>query len=197
MEKVMVLTREDQGIQTSTLGKMALLPSLGLVQLLTLSLVTIEWANAFWQKVTDLYCVQHSLTDFSVSQTRHTSRTFLDQLKNRFKVIKKNMNEFKVHFSRHIIVTEAPLSVPQEEYIELACDWFQAVQKRNFRFKKCVPTLQEAVVCFSSEKETSTLHEEGLGADNFGPAVLNADNVVGTVVLGGQEVVVVTPQLTT
>jgi hypothetical protein len=92
---------------------------------------------AFLQKVTDLYCIQHSLTpDFSVSQNRHT-RT-LDQLKNRFKVIKKDMNEFKVHYSH--IVSEAPSGVPQEEYIDLPCGRFHAVQKRNFRFKQCVPT---------------------------------------------------------
>jgi hypothetical protein len=102
--------------------------------------------NAFWQKVTDLYSIQHSLTDVSVSQNAHT-RT-LDQLKNRFKVIKKDMNEFKVHYSH--IVSEAPSGVPQEEYIDLACDRFYAVHKRKFRFKQCVPTLQ-SVVCFSSE----------------------------------------------
>jgi hypothetical protein len=141
--------------------------------------------NAFWQKVTDLYCVQHSLTDVSVSQNPHT-RT-LDQLKNRFKVIKKDMNEFKVHYSH--IVSEAPSGVPQEQYIDLACDRFQAVHKRKFRFKQCVPTLQ-SVVCFSNEKECPTLHE-GL-ADNFGPVVLAPETVVARRREGRD--VVVTPQ---
>jgi hypothetical protein len=129
----MVLLTRGQGIQTSTLVKMALFPSLGPVQLLTLSLAIIKRAsNAFWQKVTDLYyCIQHSLTEYSVSGNYHTRS--LDQLKNRFKVIKKDMNEFKVHYSH--IISESPSGVPQEEYIDLACDQFQAVQKRKFWFK--------------------------------------------------------------
>ncbi len=84
------------------------------------------------------------------------------------------MIEFKVHYS-DIVLSEAPSGVPQEEYINLACDRFQAVHKRKFRFKQCVPTLQ-AVVCFSSKKEAPTLHE-GL-ADNFAPAVLVAPRPV-------------------
>ena len=143
--------------------------------------------NAFWRKVTELYCVAHHLTDYSVSNTLHTRS--LDQLKNRFKIITKELGIFHTHYNH--IVQENPSGVPEEEYIALASDRFKEVEGRKFKFQKVFPILQDVVKYSVVDVGVPTLHE-GLLDHHAGLPGTNTVAVNPGVVdtLGPREVVV-------
>ncbi len=138
--------------------------------------------TAFWKKVHELYCVAHSLTDISLKENPNT-RT-MDQLQNRFKGIQTAIQIFNVHY-RHI-VAESPSGVPEDEYIDLACDRYKLVQGSKFRFKYLVPTLH-AIVKFSPENETVLQEHQLVDQNNF---PVNGEGGVIMVDSQGRDVVV-------
>jgi hypothetical protein len=111
--------------------------------------------NAFWGKVTELYGVAHQHTDVSVSKNPHTRS--LEQLKNRFKIITRELGFFHTHYKH--IVQENPSGVPEEEYIALASDRFKEVEGRKFKFQKVFPILQDVVKYSGGVEEEASLPE--------------------------------------
>jgi hypothetical protein len=147
--------------------------------------------TAFWKKVHELYyCVAHSLPDISLKENPNTRRT-MDQLQNRFKGIQAAIQIFNVQY-RHIVAESPPSGVPEDEYIDLACDRYKLVQGSKFRFKYLVPTLH-AIVKFSPENETALQENHQLVDQNSFP--INGEGGVIMVDSQGtrEDVVLVTP----
>jgi hypothetical protein len=80
----------------------------------------------------------------------------MDQLKNRFRIITKELGIFHTHYNH--IVQENPSGVPEEEYIALASDRFKEIEGRKFKFQKLFPILQD-VVKYSGVDGLPALHE--------------------------------------
>jgi hypothetical protein len=66
-------------------------------------------------------------------------------LKNRFRIITKELGIFHTHYYNHIVQEKNPSGVPEEEYIVLASHPFKEVEGRKFKFQMVFPILQDVI----------------------------------------------------
>jgi hypothetical protein len=119
----------------------------------------------FWGKVRDLFHEAHRKTCISI-KLNSQPRT-QEQIQTRWKALAKDMNVYFGHLKH--IYSEAPSGVPEEQYVDLAIERYNGVEKKKFGkgLKECIPLLQK-IVRFTAQSGTTIQH--GLADRHVSPS---------------------------